>query len=149
MFELSFEKLIVIGLVAAFLIGPERLPAYAAQLARLVKVLRGMASDAKGRLEEELGPDVEVDWRRLDPRQYDPRRIVREALLEDDGRTGGAVVDDRSRERLVEPDVGLADLVPAAAEDDVVVEAPFDPDPGAAARAARPVTVTAVDDEAT
>ncbi|WP_237566009.1 hypothetical protein [Ornithinimicrobium cerasi] len=28
-----------------------------------------------------MGPAFEdVDWRQLDPRQYDPRRIVREAL---------------------------------------------------------------------
>jgi sec-independent protein translocase protein TatB len=28
-----------------------------------------------------LGPEFdEVDWKKLDPRQYDPRRIVRDAL---------------------------------------------------------------------
>ncbi|HEV7169154.1 MAG TPA: Sec-independent protein translocase TatB, partial [Micrococcaceae bacterium] len=33
---------------------------------------------------EGLGPEFEdVDWRKLDPRQYDPRRIIREALLAD------------------------------------------------------------------
>ena len=84
MFELSIEKLVVIGLIAAFLIGPERLPAYAERLARLVRVVRSMADDAKGRLQDELGPDA--DWQRLDPRQYDPRRIIRNALTdEDDG----------------------------------------------------------------
>ena len=31
-----------------------------------------------------MGPEFdEVDWTKLDPRQYDPRRIVREALLDD------------------------------------------------------------------
>ena len=31
-----------------------------------------------------MGPDFDdVDWRTLDPRQYDPRRIIREALLDD------------------------------------------------------------------
>ena len=85
MFELSFEKLIVIGLIAAFLIGPERLPAYATRLARLVRVVRSMANDAKGRLQDELGPDFDADWQRLDPRQYDPRRIIRDALTEEDG----------------------------------------------------------------
>ena len=84
MLELSIEKLVVIGLIAAFLIGPERLPAYAAKLARLVQVVRGMANEAKGRLQEELGPDFDADWKQLDPRQYDPRRIIRNALTEDD-----------------------------------------------------------------
>ena len=31
-----------------------------------------------------LGWDIDVDWRKLDPRQYDPRTIVRQALLEDE-----------------------------------------------------------------
>ena len=36
-------------------------------------------------MDEELGDEVgDVDWSALDPRKYDPRRIVRDALLEDD-----------------------------------------------------------------
>jgi sec-independent protein translocase protein TatB len=36
-------------------------------------------------MREEMGPEFdEVDWTTLDPRKYDPRRIIREALLEDD-----------------------------------------------------------------
>jgi sec-independent protein translocase protein TatB len=35
-------------------------------------------------MREEMGPEFdEVDWKKLDPRQYDPRRIIREALLDD------------------------------------------------------------------
>jgi sec-independent protein translocase protein TatB len=85
MFGLTFDKLLVIAVIAVFLLGPERLPHYAAQFGRLVKSLRRMAEDAKGRMREEMGPDFdEVDWKKLDPRQYDPRRIIREALLDDD-----------------------------------------------------------------
>ena len=80
-FGLTFDKLIIIAVIAVFLVGPDRLPAYAAQLARLVKSLRSMADGAKDRMREEMGPEFdEIDWRKLDPRQYDPRRIVREAL---------------------------------------------------------------------
>jgi sec-independent protein translocase protein TatB len=40
-----------------------------------------MAQGASQQMREELGPEFdEIDWRKLDPRQYDPRRIVREAL---------------------------------------------------------------------
>jgi sec-independent protein translocase protein TatB len=40
-----------------------------------------MADGAKERLREEMGPDFDdVDWKKLDPRQYDPRRIIRQAL---------------------------------------------------------------------
>jgi sec-independent protein translocase protein TatB len=77
-------EFVVLALLAVVILGPERLPEYAAQLARLVKGLRRMATGAREQLREEVGPELdEVDWRKLDPRQYDPRRIIREALLED------------------------------------------------------------------
>jgi sec-independent protein translocase protein TatB len=77
-------ELVVLVLIAVVVLGPERLPEYAAQLARLVKGLRRMASGAREQLREEVGPELdEVDWRKLDPRQYDPRRIIKEALLDD------------------------------------------------------------------
>jgi sec-independent protein translocase protein TatB len=85
MFGLTFEKLLIIGVIAVFLLGPERLPHYAAQLGRLVRQLRDMANGAKDRMRDEMGPDFDdVDWKKLDPRQYDPRRIIREALLDDE-----------------------------------------------------------------
>lgn len=83
-FGLTIDKLLIILVIALFLIGPDRLPGYAAQLARLVKTLRGFANGARDRMREEMGPEFdEVDWAKLDPRQYDPRRIIRDALLED------------------------------------------------------------------
>ncbi|MEY4000448.1 MAG: hypothetical protein RLZZ626_803 [Actinomycetota bacterium] len=84
MFGLSGEKILILLVIAVFVLGPDRLPQYAQQLARLVKSLRRMAEGAKDQLKSELGDDYEdLDWRKLDPRQYDPRRIIREALLED------------------------------------------------------------------
>jgi sec-independent protein translocase protein TatB len=84
MLGLSFDKLLIIGVVAVFLLGPERLPYYASQLAKLVRGAKAMAEGAKARMREEMGPDFdEVDWKKLDPRQYDPRRIIREALIDD------------------------------------------------------------------
>lgn len=81
---MTFEKLLLIGVIAVFLLGPDRLPYYASQLARFVKGARAFADSAKDRMREELGPDFDdVDWKKLDPRQYDPRRIIREALIED------------------------------------------------------------------
>jgi sec-independent protein translocase protein TatB len=83
-FGLTFDKLLIIAVIAVFLIGPDRLPGYAAQLARLVKSLRSLADGAKDRMREEMGPEFdEVDWKKLDPRQYDPRRIIREALVDE------------------------------------------------------------------
>ena len=88
MFGLTFDKLLVIGTLAVFLLGPERLPHYAAQLAKLVKSVKTMADGAKDRMREEMGPEFDdLDWKKLDPRQYDPRRIVREALFDDGSET--------------------------------------------------------------
>ena len=84
MFGLSGEKLIILVIIAAFVLGPERLPQYAKQLANLIKSVRRMAEGAKEQLASELGPEYQdLDWKKLDPRQYDPRRIIREALVED------------------------------------------------------------------
>jgi sec-independent protein translocase protein TatB len=83
MFGLTFDKLLVIGVLAVFLLGPERLPGYASKLAQLVRSLRDMANGAKARMRDEMGPEFDdVEWQKLDPRQYDPRRIIRDALLD-------------------------------------------------------------------
>jgi sec-independent protein translocase protein TatB len=76
----EFIALIVLAVVV---LGPERLPEYAAKLGRLVRQARAMAEGAKGQLREQMGPEFDdIDWRQYDPRQYDPRRIVREALMD-------------------------------------------------------------------
>jgi len=82
---LSVDKIVILGIIAVFVLGPERLPYYASKLAQLVRSVRGLADTAKDRMRDEMGPDFDdVDWKRLDPRQYDPRQIIRQALLEDD-----------------------------------------------------------------
>ena len=88
MFDINGWEFIVLLVVALLVIGPERMPEYAAKLGKLVKQVRGMADAAKVQLREQMGPDFDdVDWKQYDPRQYDPRRIVREALM-DEGSTG-------------------------------------------------------------
>jgi sec-independent protein translocase protein TatB len=82
-FGISSSEFVILLVVAAVVLGPERLPQYAQQLARLIKELRRMAQGASEQVRSELGPEFDdVDWRKLDPRQYDPRRIVREALAD-------------------------------------------------------------------
>jgi sec-independent protein translocase protein TatB len=83
-FGLTIEKLLLIGLVAGLIIGPERLPRYVESLTGFAKRAREYITSAKSRMKDEMGSDFDdVDWRTLDPRQYDPRRIIREALLDD------------------------------------------------------------------
>ena len=78
----EFLLLLIIGLLV---IGPSRLPEYTQKLANIVKEVRRMASGAREQIKEEVGIDIdEVDWKKYDPHQYDPRRIIKEALLDDD-----------------------------------------------------------------
>ena len=92
MFGLSGEKILILGVLAAMLLGPDRLPEYARKLAQFVKNVRKFAENANSQMKDELGDGFEeLDWKKLDPRQYDPRRIVREALLEDIQSTGRTV----------------------------------------------------------
>ncbi|MCU1528975.1 MAG: translocase [Frondihabitans sp.] len=80
----SFDKLFVVAIIAVMLLGPTRLPVYAQKLAQLVKTVRAMADNARDRMKDEMGEEfADVDWQKLDPRQYDPRRIIRDALLEE------------------------------------------------------------------
>jgi sec-independent protein translocase protein TatB len=80
---LTFDKLLIVGVLAVFLLGPDRLPVYASKLAQLVKSVKNMANGAKERMRSEMGPEFDdVEWQKLDPRQYDPRRIIRDALLD-------------------------------------------------------------------
>lgn len=80
MFGLTIEKLFLVALLAAVIIGPRRLPEYAGKLGRLIRRLTLLAGDAARRAEQETGvAAIRQDWTALDPRQYDPRRIIREA----------------------------------------------------------------------
>lgn len=87
---ISGNELLVLLVLAAVLIGPERLPYYAQQLGSFVRQARRLVAGAKSQLKAELGPDFEdVDWSQFDPRRYDPRRIVQDALLEDGAPSSG------------------------------------------------------------
>lgn len=82
--DINGWEIIVLAVVGVIVLGPERLPEYAAKAARLIRQLRDMAEAAKGQLREQMGPEFDdVNWEQFDPRRYDPRRIVREALMDD------------------------------------------------------------------
>ncbi|HEY3576226.1 MAG TPA: twin-arginine translocase TatA/TatE family subunit [Arthrobacter sp.] len=85
MFGINGPEFILLLLIGILVIGPQRLPEYTQKLANLVREVRRMASGAREQIKEEVGIDIDdVDWKKYDPRQYDPRRIIKEALLEDD-----------------------------------------------------------------
>lgn len=97
LFGINGGEFIVLLIVAAVVIGPERLPGYAEQLAGFVRSARKMLSEAKTKVDSEFGAELgDVDWASLDPRRYDPRRIVRDALMEDEGLGLGAIIGSQN-----------------------------------------------------
>ena len=83
MFGINGPEFILLLIIGVLVIGPQRLPEYTQKLANLVKEVRRMANGAREQIKEEVGID-DVDWKKYEPRQYDPRRIIKEALLDDD-----------------------------------------------------------------
>lgn len=81
MFGINGGEALVLLLVIAIVVGPERLPQYTEQLANGARTAKRLLTDTKERMSDQA-PDV--DWAAIDPRRYDPRRIVRDALLEED-----------------------------------------------------------------
>lgn len=134
MFGINTPELILIALVAVLVIGPTRLPGYVEKLKNLIREVRKMASGARETIKEEAGVDIDdIDWKKLDPRQYDPRRIIREALIDDEDL-------DQLKSLKTAPGAALASILGKdedskvhAAEDEPLIErlaagqlAPFD-----------------------
>jgi sec-independent protein translocase protein TatB len=110
MFDVNGWELILLIVVGIFVLGPERLPEYAGKLAGMVRQVRNLATNARSQLKEQMGPEFEdVNWRQFDPRQYDPRRIVREALMDDP--------EPRPTDAPEKPQSGVMEPVPQAVHD--------------------------------
>jgi sec-independent protein translocase protein TatB len=93
--DLNFTKLLVLGVIALIVFGPERLPAMAAQAGRALRELRKLLDGAKSELQENLGPELS----QLDLADLNPRHFVRKHLIEEitsDGVIGNAVADVRN-----------------------------------------------------
>lgn len=81
MFNIWGSELLILMILAVIILGPTKLPEYATKLRDATIRVRDLAKGASSQLRDEMGPAFDdVDWKQLDPRQYDPRRIVREAL---------------------------------------------------------------------
>ena len=80
-------ELLIIALLFVILVGPQRLPEYTRKMIHWVRDLRKWADESRASIEDEMGIAVD-DLKKYDPRQYDPRKIIREAWdstgLEDD-----------------------------------------------------------------
>ncbi len=90
-FDLSIWKVMVVGLVAAIVFGPDKLPQLAKDAGRTLRQLRVMLKDARSGLEDQLGPEIAS----MDLTMLNPKTFVRRHLLEDDP-LGLQAFDDRA-----------------------------------------------------
>lgn len=131
MFGINGGEALVLLLVVALVVGPERLPQYTEQLANGARAAKRFLTETKERVGEQT---PEVDWAAIDPRRYDPRRIVRDALLEDGdvipGMVSGGgrpVPGARGTGTIPSAPAGAAGLTAAGAPDAAVdAPAPYD-----------------------
>jgi sec-independent protein translocase protein TatB len=85
-FDLSISNLLILGLIALILFGPDQLPKIAGQAGRALRDLRRIAESAKADLQEGLGPE----FRDFDIADLHPKNFVRKHLWDEfDGTSNG------------------------------------------------------------
>jgi sec-independent protein translocase protein TatB len=77
--DLSLPKLLVLGVLALVIFGPDQLPRIASQAGRALRDLRRLADNAKNDLRDGLGPE----FGDFDVNDLNPRNFVRKHLMED------------------------------------------------------------------
>src|SRR4051794_31332756 len=105
-------EFVVLALVGIVILGPDRLPQFARDAARMIRTLRDMATGAQAQLREELGPEfADIDLRNLNPRtavqravfgdempdlgKFSPGNFVRDSIFgEDEAEAADTDADD-------------------------------------------------------
>jgi sec-independent protein translocase protein TatB len=81
--SIGWGEIIVLGLAALFIFGPERLPTLAKDAAAGLKRVREAITGVREQVNESLGDDL-PQLRDIDLRKYHPRTFIRTQLLGDD-----------------------------------------------------------------
>ena len=80
MLDIGAGELLGLALVALLLVGPNKLPTFAADAARFIRKVRGFAQSATSDLRENLGPGFEdLNVSDLNPKTF-IRKQMRQAL---------------------------------------------------------------------
>jgi sec-independent protein translocase protein TatB len=91
LFDIGFGEFFIIAVVGLIVVGPERLPTYAAQAARFMRQLRGQVQDARSAIVDAAAIDTDT---LRDIKDLDPRRLL----------NGEATSQKKTKESLVNPD---------------------------------------------
>ena len=78
--SLGWGEILMLGVIALFIFGPDKLPQVARDAGRMLRQLREMANGARNQLRSELGPEfADIDFDSLNPKTF-----VRKHLFDDD-----------------------------------------------------------------
>ncbi|QGN33435.1 sec-independent translocase [Microlunatus sp. Gsoil 973] len=71
MFDMGAPELLVLGILAIIVFGPDKLPGIARKAAKAISYVRQMAGNAQTQLKSELGPEFDdLDFRDLNPKAF-------------------------------------------------------------------------------
>lgn len=131
MFGLGLPELLIIGLVAFVIFGPERLPTLARDAGRMLRQLKAMADNASSELREQIPNAADYgldDVQSL--RDLHPKRMISRALFDSD--EAPDLLDDGtgtpSRAPRSEPTLAPASAAPVLVAREAGTPPPYDLD---------------------
>ena len=77
-FDIGAGEILGLAILGVILVGPERLPHVASQVAKMVKKLRALSQTATTELRENLGPGFE----NLQPADLNPKTFIKKQLAD-------------------------------------------------------------------
>jgi sec-independent protein translocase protein TatB len=89
--DLSLPKLLILGVLALMIFGPDQLPKIASQAGRALRDLRRLADNARNDLRDGLGPEFkDFDVADLHPRNFVRKHLFEAGMDDDDPSIGAA-----------------------------------------------------------
>jgi len=81
MFDVGFGEILIVAVIGLLIFGPERLPRAAADAAKWLRQIRGMASGARQELADSAGLDLDETVDTVKSlREFHPRRLAANLL---------------------------------------------------------------------
>jgi sec-independent protein translocase protein TatB len=117
-FDIGGGELVALGVLSLIVLGPEKLPRYAAEAARTLQKLREMAGSAREDVRRELGPEFD----NLTMADLNPKTLVKKHLLDP------IDIDSLDLDGSAEDDKPAARRGPGEPPKTSPDPAPFDPD---------------------
>lgn len=131
MFDIGPGEFIALAVLALLVLGPDKLPGYAADAARFIKQVRRMATDAREEVTKELGPELDG----LSLRDINPRSLVRKHVLDgldldldDDEKPASNGSNNASNNASNNGSLNGSSAESSASEPSAQRPAPYDPD---------------------